>query len=75
MLPKRCKESIPYTPIYRIPLKGSIFVEHNAENLVLIGRTRDKLRSGKKYMLILYSEALYAENHELFEVRFVPPAS
>ena len=32
------KESIPYAPIYRIPLKSSIFVEHNAENLVLMGR-------------------------------------
>ena len=59
-----------------MPLKSSIFVEHNAENLVLIGRTRDELQAGKKYKLILSSEgALYAEIHELFEVRFVPPAS
>ena len=66
ILPKRSKESI----------KSSVFVEHNAENLVLIGRTRDELRAGKKYRLILSSEgALYVENHELFEVKFVPLAS
>ena len=50
-------------------------MEHNAEILVLIGQTRDELQAGKKYRLILSSEvALYAENRELFEVRFVPPA-
>ena len=51
-------------------------MEHNAENMVLIGRTRDELRAGKKYRLILSSEgALYAENRQLFEVRFVSPSS
>ena len=59
-----------------MPLKSSIFVENNAESLVLIGRARDELRAGKKYRLILSSEeAHYAEIHELFEVRFVPPTS
>ena len=42
---------------------------------MLIGRTCDELQADKKYKLILSSEgALYAKNHELFEVRFVPPA-
>ena len=73
-LPKRSKESILYVPIKRMPLKSSIFMEHNAENLMLIRRTHDELRAGKQYRLILSSKgALYAENHELFEVRFVLP--
>ena len=73
ILPKRSKESILYVPIKRMPLKSLILVEHNAENLILIRRTRDELRAGKQYRLILSSKgALYTENHELFEVRFVP---
>ena len=47
-LPKRSKESIPYASIYQIPLKSSIFMEHNSENPVSIKRTRDELRAGKK---------------------------
>ena len=49
-------------------------MEHNAENLVLIWRTCDELRVGKKYRLILSSEgALYAEYHELFEADLCLP--
>ena len=74
ILPKCSKESILFAPIKRM-LKRSIFVEHNAENLMLIGRTCDELQAGKQYKLILFSKgALCAENHGLFEVRFVPSA-
>ena len=71
MLQYNVCSNITYS-IKRFDIRGT----HNAENLVLLWRTCDELRVGKKYRLILSSEgALYAENHELFEVRFVLPAS